>query len=177
MFDRQLEGGDLVRVTVTAAPGGQRLRAVVDAVYSAREFDVRPGRTVEFVAQPAHFGQRGLLPGQRAFVFLRRISGRWYEHAWNGDLPIEVLDGAEYACHRVPYATVTAAGGAVPARLRENCRPHPGRPSTVTCFAYGPLERHLVEEIAARGLPTAPPPRTRWLRLPWGGNARDGNTP
>ncbi|GAA0659985.1 hypothetical protein GCM10010193_08590 [Kitasatospora atroaurantiaca] len=142
----KVECNDLIRVVITESPGSQLLRATVEEVYSARVFDVGPGAQIEFIGKPAHFGQVALDVGERALLFISRISGRWYEDSWAGDLPVEEIDGALYALYRHPYAAIRASE-VVPAELRDSCRPHPDR-STTTCFDFAVMESYLKGLIA-----------------------------
>ncbi|GAA2799090.1 hypothetical protein GCM10010441_25140 [Kitasatospora paracochleata] len=137
----KVERNDLLRLTVTGKPAPQHFTALVEEVYSSRVFDGRAGSEIRFVGKPAHWGQRPLEVGGRALVFVSRISGRWYEDAWEGDLPIEEIDGVEYALHRVAHERVLGFEG-LPEALRRSCRPHPTLPIT-TCFDLAALEAHL----------------------------------
>ncbi|WP_431683565.1 hypothetical protein [Kitasatospora sp. KL5] len=156
-LQQKVRDHDLVRVAVTESPGGQILRAVVEEVCSRREFDLRPGTGFTFVSQPGHWGQRVLGAGCRAFVFLRRISGKWYEDAWRGDLPIEEIDGVQYALYQHDFRLLTAAPG-IPDELRTGWRPHPDRRET-TCFELAATEAHLralVDREHGPGRPAEP---------------------
>ncbi|MGX4733643.1 hypothetical protein ACI1MP_07540 [Kitasatospora griseola] len=86
--------------------------------------------------------------GRRALLFVSRISGRWYEDAGEGDLPIEEIDGSECALHRVAHERVLAFGG-LPDALRAGRRPHHTLP-TGTCFEPAGLERHLTGLVEGR---------------------------
>ncbi|MFI9330068.1 hypothetical protein ACIGZJ_21275 [Kitasatospora sp. NPDC052868] len=131
----------LIRVAITGAPAAQQFTAIVEEVYSARDFEARVGSEIRFVGKPPHWGQRSLAVGQRALLFIRRISGMWYEDAWEGDLPIEEIDGAEYALYRAAYERVLTFDS-LPDSLKVGCRPHPTLPMT-TCFNLATLEFHL----------------------------------
>jgi len=140
-LQEKVERNDLIRVVITASPGSQLLKARVEEVYSARVFDVAPGAEIVFVGKPSHWGQRSLDVGERALLFISRISGRWYEDSWAGDLPVEEIDGVVYALYRHPYEEIRASE-TVPAELRDSCRPHPDRPIT-TCFDFAVMESYL----------------------------------
>ncbi|KQV17536.1 MULTISPECIES: WD40 repeat domain-containing protein [unclassified Kitasatospora] len=137
----KVERYDLIRVRITAAPGSQLFRAVVQEVYSARVFDVGLGEEFEFTGKPGGWGQSSLSLGEHALLFLTRSSGRWYEDTWNGDLPLEEIDGRVWALYRSPHETVLATES-IPADLRAASRPHPVRPH-LTCFDLPLLESYL----------------------------------
>ncbi|MEV7117337.1 hypothetical protein [Kitasatospora griseola] len=147
-LQEKVERNDLIRVAVTGSPAGQQFTAIVEEVYSARVFRAEAGSEIRFVGKPPHWGQRPLVVGRRALLFVSRISGRWYEDAWEGDLPIEEIDGSEYALHRVAHERVLAFDG-LPDALRAGSRPHPTLPIT-TCFELAALERHLTGLIEGR---------------------------
>lgn len=148
----KVEGNALIRVVITASPAPQQFTAVVEEVYSKRVFRARVGSQIQFVGKPTAWGQRSLAVGQRALLFISRISGRWYEDAWEGDLPIEEIDGAEYALYRVAHEKVLAFDG-LPDSLKAGCRPHPTLPIT-TCFELAALESHvndLIDQVHSEG--------------------------
>ncbi|MFF2039102.1 hypothetical protein ACFVVX_01640 [Kitasatospora sp. NPDC058170] len=140
-LQEKVERNDLIRVAITGSPAAQHFTAIVEEVYSARVFKAGVGSEIRFVGKPTHWGQRSLAPGQRALLFISRISGRWYEDAWEGDLPIEEIDGSEYALYRAAHERVLTFDG-LPDTLRAGCRPHPTLPIT-TCFDLAALEGHL----------------------------------
>lgn len=88
---------DLVLCRITAAAGPQTLRALAERVYSAQHGVPAncEGRELEFVHAPGSWGAVPLAVGDRALVFLRQVSGKLYEDAWQGHLLIEGLDGTE----------------------------------------------------------------------------------
>ncbi|MEU8922378.1 hypothetical protein AB0D10_15790 [Kitasatospora sp. NPDC048545] len=140
-LQEKVERNDLIRVVITGSPAPQQFTAIVEEVYSARVFEGHAGSEIRFVGKPTHWGQRSLAVGQRALLFISRVSGRWYEDAWEGDLPIEEIDGSEYALYRVAHESVLTFDG-LSDSLRASCRPHPTLPIT-TCFNLAALECHL----------------------------------
>ncbi|MFJ8040437.1 hypothetical protein ACIRBX_08020 [Kitasatospora sp. NPDC096147] len=165
---------DLVRVLVTGRPRPQHLRAVVQEVYSAREFWLRPGEDFEFVHRSTAWAQHAPEPGDEVLLFLAPVHGRWYQDTRGSDLTVDG-SGARLR-YRAEHAAVLGSAE-VPAVLREGCLPHPERPGYVT-FDRVLMEAHLRAVIAGAGLPTAPwsgrqrraeAVKRRWprLRLRW----------
>lgn len=158
----QLARHDLVRVRITGRPRPQQLRAVVQEVYSAREFGLRPGRSFVFVARGAAWGQHAPEPGDHVLLFLARLGGRWYQDPAGSDLTVLDSDPGRLR-YRADHAAVTGSA-LVPSALRASCLPHPERAGYVT-FDRALLEGHLRSLIAGSGLPAAPAaPAARWWR-------------
>lgn len=115
----------LLRILEETKP--QQLRAKILAIYTARK-GIAPKmleREIEFVHASSAWGNKPLRPGQTALVFLSEISGRLYEDSWNGHLPVDDIDGVQYASYRFPQLWLSEN---LPDCLRAHTRADPQRP-------------------------------------------------
>ncbi|MRG91351.1 hypothetical protein [Polyangium spumosum] len=126
--DDKLARNDLVLCRVVATSSAQTLRAIAERVRSnGHGCSVRDGEPFEFVHAPGSWGAVPLAVGDRALVFVRVISGRLYEEAWNGHWNVETVAGDDVAILPVPSLWCSPE---LPDELRSVVRPAPGRPSS-----------------------------------------------
>lgn len=128
-FFAQVESHDLVLVSVMDSPRPHVFRAKVEHIYSCRK-GIMPehlGADIEFYSGPTSWGNVPLNIGERALLFVRKLSGVLNEYPWHGHMVLMEMDDELYASVQTPElwlrddlpATVKAVSRSDP--TRRNC--------------------------------------------------------
>jgi len=141
----KVESRDLILLSVVGSPNSQVLRAKVERIYSARKGIDREhlGKEIEFVRSPGNWGDVALQVGERALVFISRISDKFYEDAWRGHLVVEEIKGNLFAIYQ--HKELWLCEG-VPEIIRAHSSQDAKR-LYASAIQFGVLENYLIDLI------------------------------
>jgi len=138
---------DLVMVKVVGSSNSQILKARVEKIYSSSRGVCSDDSDIEFVHAPETWGCVALTDKDRALLFVRNISGKLYEAAWNGHFLLESINGQEYAIYR---AKELWDDKSLPEEIRTASIQDPRR-DYATAIGFKQLERYLQKLIKYSG--------------------------
>jgi len=118
---------DAVLLEVRSAPAPQhRLAHVLEIFSTSHGLSAGMKSTdISFIHAPSTWGNTPIKVGETALVFLRSISGKLYECAWDGHFLLEHHDGQRFIVYKFPQLWLHDE---IPASLREYIRQDPQRP-------------------------------------------------
>jgi hypothetical protein len=134
--------------------GPQQYCGTIRRVY-ARRFaggDGYAGPTIDFVGGTGAWGNRTLVDGERALVFVTRLRGRCYQEHWNGHLSIQDLGGTPCVIAPASLLGDGASGWWGPAELRAAAFRVPDSANQVA-LPFALVEQHLLAELESLGNP------------------------
>ena len=134
----KLHKHDLALLEVLADVGNGKLTARVEQVFAVGNglTEAHAGTRVVFVGSGGVWGDIAQLrPGERALVFLQKITDVLYENSYAGHLPIRDVDGE-------PHAIVGLPLDLLPPALRAHARVAPEEPH-YSAVRYGAMESYL----------------------------------